>query len=143
MEYKLILKHISKYDSSITYSDHYISQLQNFPQERFSFYKETDTHFIFAKMVSSLQSLPYYQVLFNTFPTKEQLVVFLKSNQISEDPMIIQDKNILIYYMPYETLPLLKSKSELLPYISSIALDCHTDEILNSLIEWQLYRGYV
>lgn len=135
MDYKLILKRISKYDSSITYSDHYISQPQNLPQERFAFYKETDTHFIFAKMVSSLQSLPYYQVIFNTFTIKEELAAFLKSNGISDNPNIIQDKNILIYYMPHKTLPLLKSKSELLPYISSIALDSHIDEIFNSLID--------
>lgn len=84
MDYKLILKHISKYDSSITYSGNHISQPQNLPQERFTFYKETETHFIFAKMVSSLQSLPYYQVIFNTFTTKEELAAFLKSNGISE-----------------------------------------------------------
>ena len=133
MNYKFILKHISKCDSSITYSDCYIPLTQNISQEKFTFYKETDTHFIFAKMVSSLHPLPYYQVIFNTFTTAEDLTVFLKLNGISEDPTIIQDKNVLIYYMPYETLPLLKSKNEILTYISSIALDSHVDEIINYL----------
>lgn len=133
---KLLLKLISKLDGTITYEFKPISidDLSKTNQESYVFYKETETHYIFAKIVPQDQILPPYQIIFKDFTTESEIKKFLKDNDISTHPIILRQGNILIYYLPYEKLELLKSKYNVVLQIASIAEDNHVCDIYNSLV---------